>query len=63
VTEEVDVSCLVDTMSTEAQNVIDEKVIDDPNMLDFAMIMGTGWAPFRGGPLKYAEQSLLTHSS
>ena len=24
-------------------------------MVDFAMVMGTGFAPFRGGPLRYAE--------
>lgn len=52
---------LVDTMVQEAQMVLDEGVVDDPDMVDFAMIMGTGWAPFRGGPLKY--RSLLTHSA
>ena len=40
-------------MTKEAQAVLDEGVIDDSDMLDFAMIMGTGWAPFRGGPVKY----------
>ena len=23
--------------------------------IDFGMIMGTGWAPFRGGPMAYAN--------
>ena len=23
--------------------------------VDFGMIAGTGWAPFRGGPLRYAD--------
>ena len=40
-------------MVREAHRVIDEGVIDDPDMLDFAMIMGTGWAPFRGGPIRH----------
>ena len=31
------------------------KVVTDPADVDFGMIMGTGWAPFRGGPLKYAD--------
>jgi 3-hydroxyacyl-CoA dehydrogenase/enoyl-CoA hydratase/3-hydroxybutyryl-CoA epimerase len=53
------VAILTDTMVKEAQKVLDEHVIDDDNMLDFAMIMGTGWAPFRGGPLRYAEGSAL----
>ena len=26
-----------------------------PQDIDFAMIMGTGFAPFRGGPLRYAD--------
>ncbi|MEJ2490696.1 MAG: hypothetical protein P8Y84_03650, partial [Desulfuromonadales bacterium] len=30
-------------------------VIDDPELLDGAMIFGTGFAPFRGGPLHYAR--------
>ena len=45
-------------MSNEAKKVMDEGVIDDPDMLDFAMIMGTGWAPFRGGPLKSINYKL-----
>ena len=42
-------------MTDEAVKVIEEGVIDDPDMLDLAMIMGTGWAPFRGGPLKHIK--------
>ena len=26
-----------------------------PEDVDFAMIMGAGFAPFRGGPLRYAD--------
>jgi 3-hydroxyacyl-CoA dehydrogenase/enoyl-CoA hydratase/3-hydroxybutyryl-CoA epimerase len=57
VSDTVDITSLISTMTEEAQKVIDEGVIDDPDMLDFAMIMGTGWAPFRGGPLTYRKQS------
>src|SRR5690606_32373220 len=32
-----------------------EGVIDDPYLLDGAMIFGTGFAPFKGGPLHYAN--------
>ena len=46
---------LVNTMVVEAERCMGEQIIDDPNMLDFAMIMGTGWAPFRGGPLTYKK--------
>ena len=33
-----------------------EEVIEDPDLLDAAMIFGTGFAPFRGGPIRYAQQ-------
>ncbi|WP_111642519.1 3-hydroxyacyl-CoA dehydrogenase NAD-binding domain-containing protein [Marinimicrobium alkaliphilum] len=33
-----------------------EGVIEDADALDGAMIFGTGFAPFRGGPLHYARQ-------
>lgn len=32
-----------------------EKVIEDEDILDGAMIFGTGFAPFRGGPMHYAR--------
>jgi 3-hydroxyacyl-CoA dehydrogenase / enoyl-CoA hydratase / 3-hydroxybutyryl-CoA epimerase len=46
---------LVFIMINEAARVLEEKVVTDPADVDFGMIMGTGWAPFRGGPLKYAD--------
>jgi 3-hydroxyacyl-CoA dehydrogenase/enoyl-CoA hydratase/3-hydroxybutyryl-CoA epimerase len=46
---------LVLVMVNEAARCLAEKVISDPADVDFAMIMGTGWAPFRGGPLRYAD--------
>jgi 3-hydroxyacyl-CoA dehydrogenase/enoyl-CoA hydratase/3-hydroxybutyryl-CoA epimerase len=52
-----DVTRLISSMTEEAQKVLDEGVIDDPRMLDFAMVMGTGWAPFRGGPIEYKNQA------
>lgn len=33
-----------------------EAVITDADVLDGAMIFGTGFAPFRGGPIHYARQ-------
>ncbi|MCE7028416.1 3-hydroxyacyl-CoA dehydrogenase NAD-binding domain-containing protein [Jiella avicenniae] len=35
---------------------IDEGVITDEEIVDGAMIFGTGFAPFRGGPVHYARQ-------
>ena len=38
-------------MTNEAKQILDEGVTDSADDIDFAMIMGTGYAPFRGGPL------------
>ena len=32
-----------------------EGIVDHPDLVDGAMIFGTGYAPFRGGPLNYAR--------
>ena len=32
-----------------------EGIVTDPDLIDGAMIFGTGFAPFRGGPLHYAR--------
>ena len=42
-------------MVAEAALCIEEGVIDDPAQLDLAMIFGTGFPPFIGGPLRYAD--------
>ena len=42
-------------MVNEAARCVEEKISSGPEMVDFAMVMGTGFAPFRGGPLRYAE--------
>jgi 3-hydroxyacyl-CoA dehydrogenase/enoyl-CoA hydratase/3-hydroxybutyryl-CoA epimerase len=40
----------------EAARCVEEKISAGPEMVDFAMVMGTGFAPFRGGPLRFAEK-------
>jgi 3-hydroxyacyl-CoA dehydrogenase/enoyl-CoA hydratase/3-hydroxybutyryl-CoA epimerase len=42
-------------MVNEAARTLEEKVVDAPDDVDFGMIMGSGWAPFRGGPLRFAD--------
>src|SRR3990167_8355100 len=37
-----------------------EKIIDEKDLLDAGMVFGTGFAPFRGGPLHYAQQRGVT---
>ena len=46
---------MVLVMVNEAARVLEEGVVEAPEDVDFGMIMGTGWAPFRGGPLRYAD--------
>ena len=42
-------------MLNEAARCLEEKIVATPEDVDFAMIMGTGFVPFRGGPLRYAD--------
>jgi 3-hydroxyacyl-CoA dehydrogenase / enoyl-CoA hydratase / 3-hydroxybutyryl-CoA epimerase len=46
---------MVLVMLNEAVAVLREGVVADMDLLDAAMIFGTGFAPFRGGPLHYAK--------
>ncbi|HWX19474.1 MAG TPA: 3-hydroxyacyl-CoA dehydrogenase NAD-binding domain-containing protein [Candidatus Binatia bacterium] len=48
-------SRMVFLMLNEAARCLEEEVVTEPADVDFAMIMGTGFAPFRGGPLRYAD--------
>lgn len=40
----------------EAQACLREGVVEDADLLDAGMIFGTGFAPFRGGPMHYVQQ-------
>ena len=51
---EVEDRCLL-TMVNESARCIEEGVIDRPQLLDLAMLMGTGFPPSKGGPLHYAD--------
>ncbi|NNE90808.1 MAG: fatty acid oxidation complex subunit alpha FadJ, partial [Verrucomicrobiales bacterium] len=46
---------LAGLMADEAALVLDEGVAASADDIDFAMILGTGFAPFRGGPLTYRK--------
>ena len=46
---------LILVMINEAVRCLEEKVVASPKDVDFGMIMGTGWAPFRGGPIRYLD--------
>ncbi len=39
----------------EARACLREKVVDDEDLLDAGMVFGTGFAPFRGGPMHWND--------
>ena len=39
----------------EAASCLREQIVDEAELLDGGVIFGTGFAPFRGGPIKYAQ--------
>lgn len=40
----------------EAVACLREHVVDDSDLVDAGVVFGTGFAPFRGGPIRYAHQ-------
>ena len=54
-TDDEIVDRLILIMVNEAVRCLEEGVVESPKDVDFGMIMGTGWAPFRGGPISYCD--------
>ncbi|MCK5488503.1 MAG: hypothetical protein KAI98_00865, partial [Gemmatimonadetes bacterium] len=52
--EEIRRRCLY-TMVNEAAHALEEQVVEGPDPVDLAMVMGTGFPPFRGGLLRWAD--------
>lgn len=46
---------LVQPLIMEAQKSLDEGVVENADLVDAGLIFGTGFAPFRGGPLHFAK--------
>jgi 3-hydroxyacyl-CoA dehydrogenase/enoyl-CoA hydratase/3-hydroxybutyryl-CoA epimerase len=46
---------LILPMSNVCVACLREGIVDNADVVDGAMIFGTGYAPFRGGPLNYAR--------
>lgn len=42
-------------MINECASALEEKIVETPEEVDLAMIMGTGFPPFRGGLCRYAD--------
>ena len=47
---------LVFRFLNEAAACLQEQIVDDKDLLDAGIIFGTGFAPFRGGPMHYSLQ-------
>ena len=48
---------LLDAMVNEGAMALDDRVVERAEDVDLAMVMGTGFPPFRGGLLRYADES------
>ena len=46
---------LILVLVNECVACLRERVVEDADLIDAAVIFGTGFAPFRGGPLTYAR--------
>lgn len=46
---------LVTPLIEQAQIQLEKGIIDDADLVDAGVIFGTGFAPFRGGPLRYKK--------
>ena len=49
------VDALIEPYLAEAQAAVREGIVADADLADAGLIFGTGFAPFRGGPLHYLE--------
>jgi 3-hydroxyacyl-CoA dehydrogenase/enoyl-CoA hydratase/3-hydroxybutyryl-CoA epimerase len=47
---------LVMRIVNESKRCLDEGVVADADLLDAGMVFGTGFAPFRGGVMRYVEE-------
>ena len=53
------VNGLILLMVNEAAMCLGEGIAANAETIDLAMVFGTGWAPHRGGPLRYADDTGL----
>jgi 3-hydroxyacyl-CoA dehydrogenase/enoyl-CoA hydratase/3-hydroxybutyryl-CoA epimerase len=50
------IESIIEPYLTEAKAVLAEGIVADADLIDAGLIFGTGFAPFRGGPLHYLAQ-------
>ena len=49
-------SRLVKVMIDECEKCLSEGIVESADLIDAGIIFGTGFAPFRGGPIHYSEE-------
>jgi 3-hydroxyacyl-CoA dehydrogenase/enoyl-CoA hydratase/3-hydroxybutyryl-CoA epimerase len=52
---------MVYLMVNEAAACLGEGLAENASAIDLAMVLGTGWAPHRGGPLRYGQDHGYDH--
>jgi 3-hydroxyacyl-CoA dehydrogenase/enoyl-CoA hydratase/3-hydroxybutyryl-CoA epimerase len=52
---------LVEPLIYEADLVRDERIVESADLVDAGVIFGTGFAPFRGGPLHFAANEVRSN--
>lgn len=61
VSDEDIIDRLILPMVAEGCRIIHEGIVDSPGWVDVGMIFGTGFPPYRGGLLRYAQDIGVTH--
>lgn len=46
---------LIQPLLEQSRKLVDQGIVADPDLADAGVIFGTGFAPFRGGPLNYLQ--------
>ena len=54
---------LAEPMIRESKKALDEGVVENADLVDAGMIFGTGFAPFRGGPLHFRAEELKSSAT
>lgn len=54
---------LIEPLLNECLECLDQGIVSNADLLDAGVIFGTGFAPFRGGPLHYLESLNLSHQN
>jgi 3-hydroxyacyl-CoA dehydrogenase/enoyl-CoA hydratase/3-hydroxybutyryl-CoA epimerase len=52
---------LVDPLINEAQKALDEGIVANADLVDAGIVFGTGFPPFRGGPLHFKRNELRSN--